>query len=436
MAESGEQNAGPPVAGGGFQEETEIPRTRWPAVAATALLISMFLVFLTAGTLYYNAKVINDMDGTGEVVGLVHEYYDDKHIPIENMNISVVGTGISTLSDENGQYKLPKVPAGIQKLKYEKPGYETLVIKVIIYSDSDLDTEDFEPNNFTIPGNIRFGIDVDAFLRNIRHIPLEAESGILRGKAVNQTGQPLENINISYSFSDTTVDPVTLYLLTNASGEFVIDLYPGRYSLGFSGTGFQSISQEVLVAPGNETVLNIEMVPGNGQIDIPLNQTGVITGSIVTTGGTPVDGVMVEIDDTGISAVTNQAGEYTLENVPLGTHNIIVSGPGYSLVSKTVFLDGNTVTDIEVDVMEERYIDNSDLTILVQCALVYIIIGIILLVAGVLAFRRRVYGFAIMAAILGFISSLQFIIWIHVCITSILCIIAIVAVFVSRKEFS
>jgi TonB-linked SusC/RagA family outer membrane protein len=60
-------------------------------------------------------------------------------------------------------------------------------------------------------------------------------------------------------------------------------------------------------------------------------QTGTITGTVTNRAtGEPVAGVMVSVQGTRISQITNDAGRYLMLNVPAGSHAVIAQNLGYT----------------------------------------------------------------------------------------------------------
>lgn len=66
-------------------------------------------------------------------------------------------------------------------------------------------------------------------------------------------------------------------------------------------------------------------------------QTGIISGRVAdVVGGAGLPGAQVSIAELGLATVTNTQGEFTLANVPAGTHTVAVSYLGYNPSSNTV----------------------------------------------------------------------------------------------------
>src|SRR4051812_2955042 len=74
-------------------------------------------------------------------------------------------------------------------------------------------------------------------------------------------------------------------------------------------------------------------------------QTGTITGKVLDNENQPVQGATVELVGTQINAAANDAGEYTLSNVPAGNYTIRASTYSYKAQTSQVTVSaGQSVT--------------------------------------------------------------------------------------------
>src|SRR5690606_22201314 len=73
---------------------------------------------------------------------------------------------------------------------------------------------------------------------------------------------------------------------------------------------------------------------------------GQITGQVTDEGGAPLSGATVTVgEDTGLGAVTDQSGQFTVSNVPAGTHQVRAGLIGYETETQTVTVTaGQTAT--------------------------------------------------------------------------------------------
>jgi TonB-dependent starch-binding outer membrane protein SusC len=65
-------------------------------------------------------------------------------------------------------------------------------------------------------------------------------------------------------------------------------------------------------------------------------QTGVISGTVVSSTGQPISDIVVSIVGTNRSTTTNPRGQFMFQNVPVGTHQIQAGALGYRTGTQTV----------------------------------------------------------------------------------------------------
>jgi hypothetical protein len=81
--------------------------------------------------------------------------------------------------------------------------------------------------------------------------------------------------------------------------------------------------------------------------------SGSITGQVLDrTTRAPLTNVLVTVNGTTLSSVTNQQGRYVIQNVPSGTHELRVSMLGYGRASQSVNVNagGSATADFQLDV--------------------------------------------------------------------------------------
>lgn len=68
-------------------------------------------------------------------------------------------------------------------------------------------------------------------------------------------------------------------------------------------------------------------------------QTGVIEGQVTNTEQKPIPGINISLEGTAHGAATDQQGFYTIEEVPSGEYNLIVSAVGYQSQKKSIEIE-------------------------------------------------------------------------------------------------
>jgi hypothetical protein len=439
MAEELDMSNAGSGAGPVIKEARELPRTKWPTIAGLSMIITMGLLLFTAWLSYYSGEYVDTMTGTGPIEGYIFENQDGSDVAVESVNVSIDGTDLWALTDSDGYYELEDVPVSIQTIRFSKPGYRTVVLSDIVYSTKDIDDNNLGSNNFSLPMNLRGGMYIDPLWGVTEKEFIDLLNGTVTVTVLNETGLPASDIIITYSESAENGQSA-LELRKNTStdemGMFQLNLTAGRYVVNISEEGYRTIHKEVLIAPGKDSMLGITLFPGSGLVEEYLNQTGIITGVVRTDTDEPIKDVVLRVEGTDLTTTTNVAGEYTLENFPVGPVILKISRESYGehLVTN-LFVEDNLSKDFVLESLGEEVIDNTDTSLYYYCALVYVITAVLLLGGGIMALKRKAYGFALIAALTGIAVSVP-VLPLHHCIAIVLCLLAVVGVFVSRREFS
>ncbi len=126
------------------------PRSAKPTIAGVLLLIhaiiTIGIVVLLIGAGFFisdpgSGFLFFGGDDTGDVTGTVTLFSDG--LPAENATVSILGTQLITQTNENGDYLIYNAPVGNQKIKVEKEGYNTIILKTYIEPENmDMDSDD------------------------------------------------------------------------------------------------------------------------------------------------------------------------------------------------------------------------------------------------------------------------------------------------------
>src|SRR6478735_272736 len=80
---------------------------------------------------------------------------------------------------------------------------------------------------------------------------------------------------------------------------------------------------------------------------------GTIRGVVLDrTGGTPMTGVSVQVQDAKLVVKTNDTGHFELTNVASGRHTLYVSMVGFILVKRPVVLNAGETLDLTIVLSE------------------------------------------------------------------------------------
>jgi Domain of unknown function (DUF1929)/Carboxypeptidase regulatory-like domain len=124
------------------------------------------------------------------------------------------------------------------------------------------------------------------------------------------THSPIAGATVSYSGGSTT---------TNGSGNYTLANVPaGEHVITASKSGYATVSKPQTVTGG-----------GTATLDFALSPPGTIIGTVTAQDtGNPIAGATIQY--SGGSVTTDNAGHYTIANIPAGNETLIASAFGYT----------------------------------------------------------------------------------------------------------
>ncbi len=152
-------------------------------------------------------------------------------------------------------------------------------------------------------------------------------TGTISGTVTDaDTNGPIQEALVEVEGTDLSAE-------TDGDGNYTIaDVPEGTYNVTASADEYEA-----------ETESDVEVTAGDTTVDFalqPLVTTGTISGTVTDADTSePVQGASVEVEGTALSAETDADGNYTIADVPAGTHNVTASADGY---------EGETESDVEV----------------------------------------------------------------------------------------
>jgi len=238
-------------------------RGKWPSMVIGLLLVAALIITITSAVYYCFVVVLaDDLEGTATVKGT---YYNSRDKRVEGVLVRVEGTEIWDMTDEKGRYELEQVPAGRQKIVFERGGYPTITITQLIIPEDQLERYDVETNRLDVPDNIVGGklVDKPRYRFDLDEIPLEGSN--LTGK-LSAKGISLEDITV-------TVHNSTTKATVNAEGYFELhDLFPGILLLNVTHGEYTTHAAGFLKEGDNNITFwpvgdNIQPLPNKDDID-------------------------------------------------------------------------------------------------------------------------------------------------------------------------
>lgn len=82
--------------------------------------------------------------------------------------------------------------------------------------------------------------------------------------------------------------------------------------------------------------------------------TGVISGTVKTKDGKPLRYVNLLLEGTSQGATTNSLGEFTINNIPAGNYQLVVSRIGYQTLSQKVMVAAGSTNEVNLNLNEKN----------------------------------------------------------------------------------
>ena len=306
------------------------------------------------------------LTGDAVVVGRVLNAEDDS--PIVGAEISSVGTTLSALTDNQGQYRLEGVRSGAAQLKVAARGFPEEIIKRDLSANADSPvpvslkgtailvgqvinglTKEPVPNATVLIAGSKQPIQTDAegkFRREkLRGGPIELEvsaagyttkklgvkleleketiaplvlngDAILAGIVLNAaTSEPIPNAEIA-------IDKTPLAIQSDVEGKFRLEgASPGKVTAKIRAAGFDGTESVVELASGKTADLKVSLT-GNGAL----------SGTVLTDDGKPVAGATIQMAGTKANVQTDKDGKFTWPKIRSGIAKLTIAAPGHETI--------------------------------------------------------------------------------------------------------
>ena len=233
--------------------------------------------------------------------------------PIEGAIITIEGTTYTAQSGMDGTFLIEDIVPGSYNITATAELYypKTLTDQIVISGQTTI---------------VNFALD---------EIPI----GTISGTVIDsETLNPIENVEI-------TIKGTLYSAITNSNGNYFIDnVTIGTYSIIATGNGYypQIIPNQEVISDQNTIVDFILFKIPSGSI------TGIITDS---SSGNPIEGATISILGTSYSSISNEVGEYIIEDVGMGIYSVTASANGYypnTVHNQEVFEGQTTIIDFSL----------------------------------------------------------------------------------------
>jgi thermitase len=251
---------------------------------------SSLTVTVLAGTTAVANFSLNEVIVPGSITGTVTSAQDGS--PVVGATVTD-GARVAT-TDATGEYTIASVPPGTYQVTAGKSGYHSSSLAVTVLSGGTA-VANFPLSEVIVPGSVTGSVR-DA-----------EDASVIVGAIVTDGTRT------------TTTDATGKYTIANVP--------PGTYQVTASKSGYHSSSLTVSVLSGNTAVANFSL----NEVIVPGSITGAVTSA---KDSSPIAGATVS--DGTRTVLTDATGQYTINDVPPASYQVVASKEGYQSSSWTV----------------------------------------------------------------------------------------------------
>lgn len=225
--------------------------------------------------------------------------------------------GMSDTTDSRGRYSITRIIPDTYTVTVSASGFNSTT------GTAALDQGGASVLNFSLTG-------------------IGASTAGITGLVVDGNGQPIIGARVTITGGPVTGRTST----TDGNGQYqLLNLPAGTYTLRVNATGFQSQTQTVFTQVNTTSQLDFTLTEQVNQL------FGSIAGRVTRSDGTALPGVTVRVTagpSTGQVITTDDQGNFSILDLPIGTYALTFSRSGFSTRTITnIEVFGNTVTSID-----------------------------------------------------------------------------------------
>lgn len=278
--------------------------------------------------------------GQAQIVGVVLDSVNGGFL--RNASILLEPAQRSTESDSTGRFKFDSVAPGTYRLGVFHPVLDAL--------DVSIATRPFQTaaDSATV---VILAVPSPATIVKSRCAGRKAGDGasaILGHVADPETLQPVAGVEVSVAWTEIEVSrsvglrntPHVVFDTTDTNGAYRLCGLPSSLAANLKARRGAAVTSEIPVSLGNRSI----EVQGRSLL-LSKEDSTIRTGSAAVSGVVELEGnppnlvSRVEVEGTDIATVTNEKGEFSMRNLPSGTHNILARHIGFAVQTATVDLN-------------------------------------------------------------------------------------------------
>ncbi|MFV0476951.1 MAG: carboxypeptidase regulatory-like domain-containing protein [Parahaliea sp.] len=240
-------------------------------------------------------------------------------LPLSGVAVTLQGSG-STTSSVGGLFNFDAVARGEHTINLQMPGYGSATYR------------------FTFPAGSA---------GELGDIALYASSSQLAAETVTLTVAVRDAVT-GLPISGAILTQGTATVSTNAAGVAVLaDIASTSFTVNGSAHGYHAQTAQVTVSGYGDVSISLKLTPDSEE-PVTVNR---LSGVVKDTSGTPLEGVVLDVDGAGLGVQSDSAGQYVINDIANLSFDLTAAKAGYKPFSQAISVDtfGSYTLDIALE---------------------------------------------------------------------------------------
>lgn len=286
--------------------------------------------------------------------------------PMAGVQVQIIGTGVMTKTNDRGRFTFDRVPVGkrqvaIASVELDSLGFGIIGTEVDVVADKSVDV-------VVAPLSLQTIWRRSCYSGNT----IGRDSGVVWGTVRDAaTGKASSAAEVSFGWYDLRpgampglmISEVQQSASTNADGVYFACGLPTHVAIASTGLSDSSASGRIEFELGDRQLQRLDLTLSTDMVvasSVPyktaddsihaerLSGTATLRGRVLDDRQRPMTNAIVGIVATDSLTRTDASGQFTLRNLPAGTHNLSVRRVGSSPILQTVQLRPSSINEVVV----------------------------------------------------------------------------------------
>ena len=314
---------------------------------------AFFASFLLATSAFAQQKTTPTQaaakSGKATIAGVVLDSLNHRYL--SDAEVIVQGAKAALTTDSIGRFQFDSLPPGDYQVGVFHPVLDTLGLS--------LATKPFHVGPDSVSYVVLAVPSAASIIRTSCKVrPRSQGASAIIGRVEDpETLQPISGAEVSLAWSEVEVSkeigvrqtPRLVRDTTDASGAYYLCGLPNSLQATLQARRGKSVTAEVPVSLGEADVELLARTLSLSPVDSG-TKTGKasVSGRVILEGGPVGAGSRVELVGTEVVTVTNEKGEFTLNNLPSGTHVLMARHIGYGAETVPVDLTSRQAKNVTI----------------------------------------------------------------------------------------